>query len=308
MTDESYHIPVMLDEVIDYLDIVTGGIYIDCTLGGCGHSLAILEHGGTIIGLDRDRDAIVHAENILSGYRGRFSVHHERFSTLAKVAAEHAGNIDGVLMDLGVSSKMIDDPSKGFSYRFEGPLLMSMGRGDTTAQDVVNTMPVHELSVLFLQYGEEKNARKIARAIVDSRSSHPITSTTELADIIENTVRSGKPQKTKSRIFQALRIYVNDELDELRLGLDGALSVLKPGGRLCVISYHSLEDRLVKNFMREHADPCICPRDLPQCRCGRAPDVNLIKRKALKPSPGETARNPRARSARFRVAEKVSTV
>ena len=295
----------MLDEVVTYLDVAAGGLYIDCTLGGGGHTRAILERGGTVIGIDRDPDAVNHTRRYLSGFKGRFYAHVARFSAVGDVAGSHAGAVDGVLMDLGVSAKMVDDPSKGFSYRQSGPLLMNMGCSDKTAFDIVNRMPVHELSSLILKFGEERKAHTIAGAIERARSSHPIETTVELADIIEKAVGSRMPQKSKARVFQALRISVNDELDELQLGLDGALYLLKSRGRLCVISYHSLEDRAVKNFMREQSAPCICPPDLPQCRCGKQARLRIITKKAVRPSSEEVDRNPRARSARLRAAEKV---
>ena len=308
----------MPDEVIAYLDVTAGGLYVDCTLGGGGHTRAILERGGTVIGIDRDPDAVDHARRYLFDFQGRFFAQVARFSAVVEVArramsltqwsGSHPGAVDGVLMDLGVSSKMVDDPSKGFSYRLSGPLLMNMGCGDKTAYDIVNGMPVHELSSLILKFGEERKARTIARAIERVRSSHPIETTVELAGIIEKAVGSRMPQKSKARVFQALRIAVNDELDELHQGLDGALELLKPRGRLCVISYHSLEDRAVKNFLREQSGPCICPPDLPVCRCGRQAMLRIITKKAVKPSSGEIERNPRARSARLRAAEKAGAV
>ncbi|MCE5250753.1 16S rRNA (cytosine(1402)-N(4))-methyltransferase RsmH [bacterium] len=304
MISDDYHIPVMTDEVIRYLRVVRGGLYIDCTLGGGGHSRAILERGGTVIGIDRDPGAVGYATVRLTGYGDRFSAREARFSSLVDITGNHVGAVDGVLMDLGVSSKMIDDPSKGFSYRHDGPLLMTMGFNEETAFDVINTKNAHELSRIFSDYGEERRAGRIAEAVVKARASHPIKTTAELASIIEQAVGPRMPQKSKARVFQALRIYINDELNELREGLNGALELLKPGGRLCVISYHSLEDRLVKSFMREHADPCICPPDLPECRCGRIPDIRLVTRKSIEPSEEEIRRNPRSRSARMRVAEK----
>ncbi|MFC1508217.1 16S rRNA (cytosine(1402)-N(4))-methyltransferase RsmH [Candidatus Omnitrophota bacterium] len=304
MTSESYHIPVMVQEVLDNLNVTAGGLYIDCTLGGGGHSRAILEKGGNVIGIDRDRDAIQYALKKISGFQSRFSTHVAKFSAIASIAAEHTGFVDGVLMDLGVSSKMIDDPSKGFSYRGNGPLHMSMGCSDTSAYDVVNKTPVDELSNIIKSFGEERKARSIARSIARARSIHPIETTAELSDIIESAVGPYMPQKSKARVFQALRIYVNDELGELQAGLDGALGMLGAHGRLCVISYHSLEDKIVKYFMKEHADPCSCPPDLPKCSCGRQPELTLVTKRAIRPSPEEIERNPRARSALLRAAEK----
>ena len=306
MTSDLFHIPVMLAEVVRYLDVVKGGLYVDCTLGGGGHSRAILERGGSVIGIDRDCTAVAHAVKHCKDFSGRFSTHVSKFSNIVAVAGVVAGTVNGVMMDLGVSSNMIDDPSRGFSYKHDGPLLMNMGCSEETAFEIINKKNAHELSRIFREYGEERKAGKIADAIVKARISHPIEATAQLSVIIEKAVGSRMPQKSKARVFQALRIYVNDELEELRLGLDGALSVLQSGGRLCVISYHSLEDRIVKEFMKGHADPCVCPPDLPECRCGRTPDLKLITRKAVKPSIEEIERNPRSRSALLRVAEKVA--
>ena len=298
----------MPGEVIRFLNVRKDGLYIDCTLGGGGHSRLILERGGTVIGIDRDSEAVDYAALLFSDYGERFSAHVARFSSLPVIAGKDSGAVDGILMDLGVSSKMINDPSRGFSYRLDGPLLMTMGCNEETAFDVINTKNIHELSRIFREYGEERRAGKIAETIVEKRTKTPIETTAELAELIEKAVGPRMPQKSKARIFQALRIYVNDELNELRLGLDGALKVLTPGGRLCVISYHSLEDRIVKNFMKEHADPCVCPPDLPECRCGRIPDLKLLTRKSVRPSVDEIGHNPRSRSARMRIAEKAGVV
>ncbi len=306
MTSEFFHIPVMLAETIKHLDVVKGGLYVDCTLGGGGHTIAILEKGGSVIGIDRDAEAAAHTEKKYKDFSGRFSVNVSKFSNIVTVTGKNIGNVDGVLMDLGVSSNMIDDPSRGFSYKSDGPLLMSMGCNETTAFEIINRKSARELSRIFRAYGEERKAGKIAAAIQKARASHPIETTAALSEIIEKAVGPRKPQKSKARIFQALRIYVNNELEELHIGLAGALEVLRPGGRLCVISYHSLEGRIVKDFMKKHANPCVCPHDLPVCRCGRTPDLKLITRKAIKPTDEEIDRNPRSRSALLRVAEKVA--
>ena len=306
MTSEFFHIPVMCAEIIEHLDVVKGGLYVDCTLGGGGHTIAILEKGGSVIGIDRDCEAAAHTKKKYKDFSGRLSVNVSKFSNIVTVTGKNIGNVDGVLMDLGVSSNMIDDPSRGFSYKSDGPLLMSMGCNEGTAFEIINRKSARELSRIFRAYGEERKAGRIAAAIQKARASHPIETTATLSEIIEKAVGPRKPQKSKARIFQALRIYVNNELEELRFGLDGALEVLRPGGRLCVISYHSLEGRIVKDFMKKHAYPCVCPHDLPVCRCGRSPDLKLITRKAIKPTDEEIDRNPRSRSALLRVAEKVA--
>ena len=299
-----FHIPVMVSEIMTFLNVTEGGLYVDCTLGGGGHSLAILKCGGTVIGIDRDQEAVLYACKRLSRYENNFRAKVSRFSGLIDTVGSDTGLVDGIVMDLGVSSRMIDDPARGFSYRHEGPLLMTMEHNGETASDVINTRSVRELTVIFRDYGEERWAARIAHAVVKARSHHPIKTTGELSDIIENTV-GHKPQKSKARIFQAMRIYVNEELEELRLGLYAALDVMRPGGRMCVISYHSLEDRMVKNFLRTKANPCICPPDFPVCRCGLRPEIKICTKKPSRPSGMEIAQNPRAHSALLRVGEKI---
>jgi len=300
--------PVMAKEVVEFLRVSSGGFYVDCTLGGGGHSLEILERGGRVLGIDRDREAVAHAGERLAGYGKNFRAEVSRFSEIIDVVGGKAGSVDGIIMDLGVSSRMIDDPARGFSYRLDGPLLMTMEHEGETAYDVLNSRSFEELVSIFRKYGEEPAASRIARAVVDARSRHPIETTGELAEIIEKTVGGRAPQKSKARIFQALRIHVNREIEELRCGLDAALSVLRAGGRLCVISYHSIEDRVVKDFMRTCADPCVCPPDFPECRCGRKPVLKLVTRKPVRPSREEVERNPRSRSAKLRVGEKIDAV
>jgi 16S rRNA (cytosine1402-N4)-methyltransferase len=302
---EPFHIPVMVSEIMKYMNVGKNGLYFDCTLGGGGHTQEILKRGGDVIAVDRDVNAVQYAEARLSEYEGRFKARLAKFSTILEVAGENTGLVDGVLMDLGVSSRMIDDPSRGFSYVSDGPLNMNMEGGGLTAFDVVNTFDAQELSRIFKEYGEERFSRRIANNIIKSRSSHPIDSTNKLADIVEASVGGKMPQKSKARIFQSLRIYVNDEIGELKAGLDAALEILNDGGRLCVISYHSLEDRIVKRFMKSNADPCICPTDLPVCSCGLSPKLKLITGKVVRPSEEEMKSNSRSRSALLRVAEKI---
>ena len=307
MMVEPFHIPVMVSEVLRFLKVICGGLYVDCTLGGGGHSQAILEEGGRIIGIDRDPEAVAYARARLIKYRERFEAHVARFSDIDELTGENAGSIDGILMDLGISSRMIDDSSRGFSYMSDGPLLMNMGvNSEVTASDVVNTKSEQELSDIFKKFGEERRSKRIAHSIAKFRSSHPINTTRELADIVEKSVGGKMPQKSKARIFQALRIYVNDEINELEKGLDGALRILRPGGRICVISYHSLEDRIAKQFMKKHAAPCICPPDLPECRCGKVPIMKIITKRAVRASQQEVASNSRSRSALLRAAEKIA--
>jgi 16S rRNA (cytosine1402-N4)-methyltransferase len=295
----------MAMEVVDFLNVAEGGRYIDCTLGGGGHAFEILKRGGNVVGIDRDPEAVAYAGRRLEEFGDRIRTSTARFSRIATIVGEMVGAIDGVVMDLGVSSKMLDDPSRGFSYRHDGPLLMTMDDAGETAGSIVNTAGVHELTAIFRDFGEERHASRIARFIDVARAHHPIRTTGELAAIVEQAVGPRMPQKSKARVFQALRIYVNKEIDELVSGLDGAISVMRPGGRLCVISYHSIEDRTVKEFMRDRANPCICPPDLPVCRCGRTPTLKIVTRKPVKPSETETVTNSRAHSALLRVAEKL---
>jgi 16S rRNA (cytosine1402-N4)-methyltransferase len=301
---ELYHIPVMLAEVVRMLSVKEGGLYVDCTLGDGGHAEAILEQGGTVIGIDRDPEAVASATSRLKHYKNRLHANVGRFSHVTDIVGENSGCIDGVLMDLGVSSRMLNEPSRGFSFMEDGPLLMTMGSGSMTAQEVINKKSERDLAMIFREFGEERHAGKIAHAIVEMRSDHSIKTTRELADLVEYVIGRNMPHKSKARIFQALRMYVNEEIQELHDGLAGALSILKSGGRLCVLSYHSVEDRIVKNFMKDMAVSCVCPPDIPVCRCGRVPRLRIISKKALRPSYEEISRNPRARSAQLRVGEK----
>ncbi len=308
MKSELFHIPVMVSEVVNFLRVVEGGLYVDCTIGGGGHSAAILEKGGHVIGIDRDKNAVSYVKKRLALALNdkRFYVLENKFSEISGIIGENAGKIDGVLMDLGVSSNMIDDPIRGFSYRRDGPLLMTMNSCGQTAYDIVNTFEARDLKAIFKKFGEERKAAQIARAIVKTRTANPIRTTLELAKIVEKTTGKSNSHKSNARIFQSLRIHINDEINELHKGLAGSLDILKSGGRLCVISYHSIEDRIVKNFMKTSAYPCICPPDFPECRCDRKPLLKIITKKIVKTSPDEVAKNPRARSARLRVSEKIA--
>lgn len=301
---EPYHIPVMVGETLSLLEVQSGGVYFDCTLGGGGHSEAILKAGGRVIAVDRDPEAVEFSKNRLASFGSAFSAHNARFSSIGNVAGDMAGRFDGVIMDLGLSSRMIDDPAKGFSYRHDGPLLMDMGGAGSSARDMVNGLSRDELVSVFRTWGEEHHAARIADAIVRHRGRRPVETTGDLSHIVEDAVGGPMPQKSKARVFQALRIAVNDEIGELRAGLDGALRILKPGGRICVISYHSIEDREVKTFMRDRANPCICPKDFPVCRCGRKAELGIVTKRPVRPSEAEVSMNERARSAILRAAEK----
>ncbi len=294
-----YHQPVLLSEVIRFLEPTPPGVIVDATFGGGGHARALAAADGDhrIVGLDRDPDARANAGDleVLDGDFGDF----EALLDDAGIEA-----ISGALFDLGISSHQVDEPERGFSFHSEGPLDMRMDpTQQLSASEVVNTYSESDLARILRVYGEEGQARRIARAIVAAR---PIDTTTELADVIASAMpaalrRSGHPAR---KSFQAIRIEVNNELDSVRLGVDAALRRLTAGGRCVVISYHSLEDRIVKRRFVEGASGCECPPDLPVCACGRDPELRLVTRKPVTASDDEVATNPRARSARLRVAEK----
>lgn len=304
------HKPVLFDETIRSLAIRPDGIYIDGTAGGGGHSKAIAEKltTGKLLSIDQDPDAIRAAGERLAGFACSL-VRRGNFSHMKEIAAECGiSQADGILLDIGVSSYQLDTPERGFSYHHDAPLDMRMSQSGTSARDLVNTLDWKELASIISRYGEDKNAVRIAKGIVNARQEKPIETTLQLAEIIKNSVpaavrrEQGHPAR---RTFQALRIEVNHELDVLSEGLDEAFSLLRPGGRLAVITFHSLEDRMVKQRMASWCEGCICPPDFPVCVCGRKPKAELIYKKGLAPAPEELAENPRARSARLRVCRKI---
>ncbi len=304
------HVPVLAHEAVGWLVWRNDGVYVDATLGEGGHAELVCQQltgGGRLLGIDRDPAAHRVARNRLRAYQGRVHLFEAPFSKLGSLLDE-AGlqAVSGVLFDLGVSSAQLDVPERGFSYQSSGPLDMRMGP-DTrlTAGEIVNSWTGDELVRLFREFGEEPFARPIARAIVRARSHRAIRTTDELAEIIGRWGRARR-EKTLARVFQALRIAVNRELEELESGLATALRYLEPGGRVVVIAYHSLEDRLVKEWVRREARDCICPPGIPVCRCGHRATMRPLTRRVVRPSSDETARNPRARSARMRVAERLS--
>ncbi len=308
-TSGTYHRPVLLDETIEALAVRPDGVYVDGTAGGGGHSYAIasrLTSGGRLISLDQDPDAVVEASRRLQGLPAR--VIRANFTEIARVLREEGlSAADGILLDIGVSSHQLDTPERGFSYHADAPLDMRMSQEGTTAADLVNTWGEKELSDIFYRYGEEKFSRPIARAIVRAREEEPVVTTGRLADIIRDAVpararRDGHPAR---RVFQALRIAVNGELECLSSALDTAFSCLKDGGRLAVITFHSLEDRMVKQRFASFCEGCICPPDFPQCVCGRTPAARLILRKPVAASEKELEENPRSRSARLRCVERL---
>lgn len=305
-----YHIPIMPAEVLSLLQCGPGGIYVDCTLGGGGHSEEILKTSspdGRLIGIDRDRDAIDTARNRLSPYGGRASFVHSDYKSIKEVLArEGVGEVDGILADLGVSSWQLDSAGRGFSFMKEGPLDMRMDRSSgETAAELIKRLSEKELSLILFKYGEEKWARLIARAM---KAESKLETTIELAELVSRVVpRKAHPKRihVATRTFQGLRIAVNEELSGLDQFLIDAMSILKNGGRLAVITFHSLEDRIVKRVFRNMSKGCICPPDLPVCACGKTAGVRVITGKAVSPAKEEEDKNPRSRSAKLRVAEKI---
>ena len=304
------HRPVMVDEVLEALRPKPGGIYADGTLGGGGHALALLcarSPSGRLLGCDRDATAVAAAAAQLAEFNGRFELRQGNFAELASWVP--AGSVDGLLLDLGTSSPQLDEPARGFSFQADGPLDMRMNRSQPlTAATLVNETEGEALAKLFWDLGGERAARQLARAIVRRREEKPFASTGELAGLIERvTPRHGRRTHPATKVFQALRIAVNDEIGSLETGLQGALRILKPGGRLAVITFHSLEDRVVKAFGRARAldyqvDGTV---DIPELRKPKQPELRWITRKAVKPGEVEVADNPRSRSAQLRVMEKI---
>jgi 16S rRNA (cytosine1402-N4)-methyltransferase len=306
-----YHTPVLLNEVVTQLGPRSGGLYVDGTLGGGGHAAAVLEASapdGRLIGLDWDEEAISAARERLKTYGARAVIVPACFAELEDVLMRvGATTVDGVLFDLGVSSRQFDEPSRGFSFQQDGPLDMRMSRSlEVSARDVLQMASADELIRIFTDYGEERRARAIARAIERERQVHPIETTFQLVRLVERVLGPKRgPTHPATRVFQALRIHVNRELENLERGLEAAVRVLKSGGRLAVISFHSLEDRMVKQFFGRLSITCVCPPGLPKCVCGWQPVVKVLTRKPLTASAGEIEVNPRARSAKLRVAEKI---
>ncbi len=300
------HIPVLVHAVLSWLRVRPGGVYVDGTVGGGGHGEAILEASspdGRLLGLDRDPEALEVARARLARFGDRAVLRHGSFADLTSLAADFAP-VDGVLLDLGLSSLQLADPERGFSFTLEGPLDMRFDPTEETptAADLVNTLSVGELAEVLYRYGEERQARRIAEAIVAAR---PLHTTRELAQVVERVVGRRERIHPATRVFQALRIAVNRELEALEAVLPQALEVLKPGGRLVVISFHSLEDRIVKRFLQRESRDCVCPPEVPVCVCGHRAQVRVLTPRPVRPDEAEVAANPRARSARLRAAEKI---
>lgn len=314
MSDTTFHhVSVFAKEAVEALQPEPDHIYVDCTLGGAGHSGSILQASsptGRLLAIDQDLIAIANAKQVLAPYEGRFTIVHSNFRRLADIVAEQGlSGVDGVLFDLGVSSPQLDEGERGFSYQQDAPLDMRMDKTQTfTARDLLNTWSQDEIMKILYEYGEEKWSKRIAEFIIKERAKAPLETTGQLVDIIKAAIpaaarrEGGHPAK---RTFQGIRIAVNDELNVFAEAIQQAIDVLNPGGRVAIITFHSLEDRMAKQALQEAARGCICPPELPICQCDNKPRVKVITRKPIMPSEEELAHNPRARSAKLRIAEKL---
>ena len=307
------HEPVLLAEVLQWMNVRENGVYVDGTLGGGGHSGAMLEASGgtaTLYGIDRDENAIAAATARLEQYPGFHAIHGNFHDAKALLSQAGAPPLDGALLDLGVSSPQLDQAERGFSYHEDAPLDMRMDRSQgMTAADLLAEVSEGELTRILREYGEEKWAARIARFVVERRQTQPLRTTQDLVRVVDAAIPKAVRRKDDGhparRTFQAVRIAVNDELDPLDRALEDFVDCLKPGGRLLVITFHSLEDRLTKRCFQRLQNPCVCPPKAPVCTCGRKPKVRILARGAVPPTAEEIARNPRARSAKLRVAEKL---
>ena len=302
------HIPVMVPEILKYLEVSSGGRYIDCTLGEGGHTKSLLEAsnpGGEVLGIDADHEAIEVSKNRLEEYGERFIYDNSNFKNIKKIAMKSKFvPCHGILFDLGVSSLQLDKESRGFSFRRKAPLDMRFSINQTlTAQDVLNTFSESEISDILYQYGEERQSRKIAKLIIENR---PLSNADELSDLIKKNIRQTNYKINPStKTFQALRIYINEELNSLSQALEQSLEILGVGGRMAVISYHSLEDRIVKNFFKKESKYCICPPNITECDCEHFPKLKIVTKKPVSPSQSEIDANKRSRSAKLRVVERI---
>ena len=298
----------MVPEILKYLEVSSGGRYIDCTLGEGGHTKSLLEAsnpGGEVLGIDADHEAIEVSKNRLEEYGERFIYDNSNFKNIKKIAMKSKFvPCHGILFDLGVSSLQLDKESRGFSFRRKAPLDMRFSINQTlTAQDVLNTFSESEISDILYQYGEERQSRKIAKLIIENR---PLSNADELSDLIKKNIRQTNYKINPStKTFQALRIYINEELNSLSQALEQSLEILGVGGRMAVISYHSIEDRIVKNFFKKESKYCICPPNIPKCDCGHFPKLKIITKKPVSPSQSEIEANKRSRSAKLRVVERI---
>lgn len=309
---EFEHIPVLLNEVIEGLSIKEDGIYVDGTLGGAGHSKYIAKKltTGKLIGIDQDKNALEKAKEVLKDYSENVILVHSNYENIEEILMKlEIEKVDGILLDIGVSSHQLDEKSRGFSYNKDAPLDMRMNMADKfTAKDLVNTYSEKQLEDVIWNYGEERWAKRIAEFIVQERKHKPIDTTFELVSIIKKAIPKGArrdgPHPAK-QTFQALRIEVNRELDVLKNSIPKMVKSLKPGGRLAIITFHSLEDRIVKNSFRELFKDCICPPEFPKCICDKAREIEIITRRPIVPSKEETKRNRRSQSAKLRIGEKL---
>lgn len=304
---DNYHIPVFLNECVEALNLTDGGIYVDATLGGGGHSKKILVSNPNIrlFSFDQDPDALLHNKELAEQYPNRFTIVNDNFANLRTQLALHKiKTIDGILFDLGISSHQIDVDSRGFSFSLDGELDMRMDQsGELTAAEFLNTYPIETLKKVFNKYGEEKQYARIANAIVQAREANPFISTMQFSDFLDSCTSGNKRIKTKARIFQAIRIYINREMEVLETALTDAIKILNPGGKIVVLSYHSLEDRIVKQIFKYEALDCTCPPNFPKCSCNKVSRLKILTKRPLVPSDEETSRNSRARSAKLRIAE-----
>lgn len=310
--DSTGHLPVMPDEVLEGLALRLGAVVVDGTFGGGGHARLIAERilpGGTLIAIDRDAEAGERFDRLQAEFPGLGHFFQGSYADMVRFAAAlDIDQVDGILLDLGLSSLQLADPERGFSFQHDGPLDMRFDRQrGQPASVLVNTLDAESLADIFYRYGEERESRRVARAILQARESEPIETTGRLAEVVAKALggRRGARTHPATRVFQALRIAVNGEFEELERGLRAGVDLLRPGGRFAVISFHSLEDRIVKRFFATEVRGCICPPEVPVCVCGRTPTLRLVGR-AQKPSPSEVASNPRARSAVLRIAERVA--
>lgn len=308
------HIPAMLNEVVNYLNCRPGNVYVDGTIGGCGHARAICEKifpGGRFIGIDQDIDAISNAETVLKDYTSNIHLFHGNFISLPEFLTQlEIDRVDGILLDLGLSLHHIENSGRGFSFRKDEPLDMRMDiQSPQTAENLINNLSQVELQKLFKEYGEERRAKQIARKIIKIRRQKKIQTSKQLAQIIVDSIPAQAAFKQKihpaTRVFMALRIAVNRELERLETFLEYAVDLLNPGGRLCVLAFHSLEDRIVKQRFKSLEKGCTCPPQLPQCVCGQEPQLRILTKKVVRPTAEEIAANPKARSTRLRAAEKI---
>ncbi|RKZ29115.1 16S rRNA (cytosine(1402)-N(4))-methyltransferase [bacterium] len=305
-----YHRSVLTRKILEFLITTDDGIYVDATIGDGGHSLEILKHtkNAKIIGIDKDIQAVETAKKKCKLFGNRISIYYGDFADVEKIVRDDAGYefIDGILFDLGLRSEMLENSDRGFSFKKEGLLDMRFDRNSSkTAYIVVNRYSEKKLTSIFHDFADLRNARNIAKKIIAARQKKPITTTTELAEIVAKDVPIRRRNDFLAKIFQAIRIEVNDELDKLRKALESSLEILASGGRIAVITYHSGEDRIVKNFFTTETKDCICPPELPVCRCGHRRSLRIITKKPVLPSKEEIEKNIRARSAKLRVAEKL---